>query len=217
MPARERSLEPVRADQEGLVVVGPPRPRWRVAVGAVVVLLLIGLGGAVVASMLSPRAGAVVVSSPTGGAGAPSARGSAALTLVVHVLGAVAEPGLYRLPEGSRVVDAVAAAGGFAQEADPGALNLARRLFDAEQILVPVAGAVPAVSGPSVAGPDGRVNLNTADRALLETLPRIGPATADRIIAWREANGGFASVEDLGEISGIGERTLAALRDLVSV
>jgi competence protein ComEA len=182
-----------------------------------VVLLLVGLGGAVMASMLSPRAGAVVVVPTSSERGSPTTRGSSALTLVVHVLGAVVTPGLYRLPEGSRVVDAVAAAGGFAADADHDGLNLARRVVDAEQIAVPVIGAAPAVAGPAAPGADGLVNLNTADRALLETLPRIGPATADRIIAWREANGGFASVEDLGEISGIGERTLDALRDLVSV
>jgi len=140
------------------------------------------------------------------------------LSVVVHVLGAVARPGLYRLPEGARIVDAVAAAGGFAAEADRSGLNLARVLADAEQIIVPVVGEVPvAVAGPPGVGADGRVNLNTADERALETLPRVGPAMAERIIAWREANGGFRSVEDLTQVSGIGDKTFEAMKALVTV
>ncbi|MBO9579079.1 MAG: helix-hairpin-helix domain-containing protein, partial [Microbacteriaceae bacterium] len=96
--------------------------------------------------------------------------------------------------------------------------NLARVLIDAEQVVVPVAGAVPAAgAGPPGVASDGRVDLNTADRAALETLPRVGPAMADRIIAWRTENGGFRSVDDLRQVSGIGDKTFDALVGLVTV
>jgi len=196
------------------LLAAPPRPRWRIAAGAAVVLVLIGLAGAVVAGLLAPRGGAVAVPAPSG---APSSLPAADERLVVvHVLGAVPRPGLYRLPEGSRIVDAVAAAGGFAPEAERGALNLARVLVDAEQLVVPAVGEAP-VAAPPGTSPDGRIDLNRADRAELETLPRVGPAMAERIVAWREQHGGFRAVEDLLEVSGIGERTLEAMRELVTV
>lgn len=141
-------------------------------------------------------------------AGAPA-------SVFVHVSGAVAAPGLYVLDQGARVVDAVAAAGGFAAEADHAAVNLARPVSDGEQLHVPAVGAGPA---PATESPgDGRVNLNTADTAALDTLPRIGPAMAARIIEWRDANGRFTSVEDLLSVPGIGDKMLEALRDLVTV
>ena len=133
--------------------------------------------------------------------------------LYVHVSGAVRHPGLYRLRDGARVVDAVAAAGGLAEGADEGGVNLARPVSDGEQLVVPRQGEQVDAS----ASGDGRINLNTATGAELETLPRIGPATAQRIIDWREANGRFTSVEDLLAVSGIGDKMLEALRPLVTV
>ena len=137
----------------------------------------------------------------------------------VHILGAVAKPGLYELHDGDRAVDAIAAAGGFTAKADQQQLNLARLVSDGEQIYVPEIGEVP---GPSSRSTDGtaagaKVNLNTADQSTLETLPRVGPAMAARIIAWREANGRFSTIEDLMNITGIGEKTFADLKDLVTV
>lgn len=140
--------------------------------------------------------------------------------IYTHVFGAVAQPGLYRLPDGARVVDVIAAAGGLLPEADAAAVNLARRLTDGEQLYVPEVGAAVADPlGPAVAAPagDGRVNLNTADAAALDTLPRIGPAMAERILAWREENGRFTSVEDLLAVPGIGEKMLEGLRERVTV
>ncbi len=138
--------------------------------------------------------------------------------LYVHVFGAVAQPGLYRLPEGARVVDVFAAAGGLLSEADTAAVNLARLLADGEQLYVPAVGESPVVDPPGAGPPgDGRVNLNTADAADLDTLPRIGPAMAERILSWREENGRFTSVEDLLAVPGIGEKMLEGLRDLVTV
>lgn len=143
------------------------------------------------------------------------AAGSA--SVFVHVSGSVLAPGLYVLDEGARVVDAVAAAGGFAPGADEAAVNLARPLSDGEQLLVPAIGAA-ADGGAAQAPPgDGRVNLNLADATELDTLPRIGPAMAERIIQWRDANGRFTSVEDLLAVPGIGEKMLETLRDLVTV
>ncbi len=136
----------------------------------------------------------------------------------VHVTGAVAAPGLYRLFEGARVVDAIAAAGGFADGADRSAVNLARAVSDGEQLVVPVVGEAPAAqTDDATTAGDGRVNLNTADVAALDTLPRIGPALAQRIIDWREQNGRFTSVEDLLAVPGIGDKMLEGLRDLVTV
>lgn len=138
--------------------------------------------------------------------------------LYVHVLGAVERPGLYVLDLEARVVDAVAAAGGTTTDADLTAVNLARVVDDGEQIVVPVAGATSDAPGGAAPPPgDDRVDLNTADQAALETLPRIGPALAERIIAWREENGRFASVDDLLVVPGIGEKLLAGVRDGVRV
>ena len=173
--------------------------------------MLVGLGAAVLSAVLRPEAPSLQV---IGGAESGSAVDVATVTaapIVVHVLGAVVVPGLYEVPTGARVVDAIAAAGGFTADADRGGVNLARVLIDAEQVLVPVVGAVVAESG------GGLVNLNTADATVLQTLPRVGPALADRIIAWREANGGFRSVDDLLSVSGIGDKTFEGLRALVTV
>lgn len=174
-------------------------------------LLLVGLGCAVLVAALSPR-GVVTELDPA--EPAPSAAAAASAIILVHVLGAVAEPGLYELREGDRVVDAVAAAGGLVDGAEQAAINLARPVSDGEQLVVPREGEVPPASGPAS---DGRVNLNTADAAALETLPRVGPALAARILQWREANGRFAAIEDLMQVTGIGEKTFDGLRDLVTI
>ena len=204
-------MDPEPPDETAPLLIAAPRPRLRIAVGAAIVLVLVGLGATVVASMLAPRGGVVAAS------GAPLTvdAGPSAGTIVVHVLGAVAEPGVYQLRGGARVLDAIAAAGGFADDAARDGVNLAAALSDGQQLVVPVAGAAP----PPAAGAegDGLVNLNTADEATLETLPRVGPAMAQRIIAFRETNGGFRSVQDLLGVSGIGEKTFAALQPLVTV
>jgi competence protein ComEA len=137
--------------------------------------------------------------------------------IYVHILGQVKQPGLYALRDGARAVDIVAAAGGFTAQADPAAINLARFLSDGEQIIVPAVGDAPAAAGGAALSADGKVNLNTADEAALETLPRIGPAMAQRILDWRQKNGRFSAVEDLLDITGIGDATFEGLRDLVTV
>lgn len=141
--------------------------------------------------------------------------------LIVHVVGEVREPGVVELPAGARVRDAIDAAGGETEAAALAGVNLARRVSDGEQIVVPdTAGAAvgaPDGGGAEPAADDGMVDLNAADAATLETLPRVGPALAQRIIDWREANGGFASVDQLLDVSGIGQKTLDGLRDRVRV
>ncbi|OKI19144.1 hypothetical protein A6A08_04490 [Nocardiopsis sp. TSRI0078] len=136
--------------------------------------------------------------------------------LVVHVGGEVEDPGLYTLPPGSRVADAVEKAGGALSGADLDLLNLARPLVDGEQVLV----GVPPPAGGSGAGAQGvggPVNINQADRALLETLPGVGPVIADNIIAYREEHGPFGSVDELLNVSKIGEKVLDSLAAHVTV
>lgn len=197
---------------------GDPSVRRRLGAGAVVVLVIAALAVTVAIGILRGAVAPVdevVVDAP---AATPTPD---AVELYVHVAGAVAVPGLYVLPTGARVVDAIAAAGGFADDADPAAVNLARTVQDGEQLHVPRAGeaAPPSSGSPAPGSPHGGglVDLNTADAALLETLPRIGPAMAERIIAWRDDNGGFTTVEDLLAVPGIGDKMLESLRDLVTV
>lgn len=205
--------------------------RTRVAVGAAIVCFVIAVAAAALLSSGGGGAGRLIgdpspggESSATGGASAGADASGA--TLLVHVLGAVARPGLVELTDGARVVDAIAAAGGLAADADPSGVNLARAVADGEQLTVPVVGqAAPSGPGESAGGAgatggspgDGLVHLNTATLADLDTLPRIGPALAQRILDWRDANGPFTGVDQLREVAGIGEATFAGLVDLVAL
>jgi competence protein ComEA len=144
--------------------------------------------------------------------------------IVVHVVGAVGRPGVYRLSGDARVGDVIEAAGGLLGSAEPRAVNMARMAQDGEQILVPTQDEY--ASGSTFEAPGGGpgtdvsgqlVDLNRADETALEALPGIGPKTAARIVADREANGPFGAVEDLMRVSGIGEKKLEALADLVTV
>ena len=141
--------------------------------------------------------------------------------LVVHVAGAVQAPGVYRLNAGSRVIDAVWAAGGMATDSNSDAINMAAVLTDGERVYVPRVGEVApvVVSGGSTARstPTGPVNLNNATADDLDTLPGVGPATAAAILAYRDQHGPFASVDDLADVRGIGPAKLDALRGLVTV
>jgi competence protein ComEA len=196
----------------------PPRRRW--GVGAVIVLVLLAFAVTVGIGILRGATGALTVTAePT-----PSGQVSAATGtgVYVHVAGAVRAAGLYRLEIGDRVADAIARAGGFADDAARDGVNLARTVTDGEQIVVPVAGSAPDAAAPAGtatggAAASGPLDLNTATREQLDALPRIGPALADRILAWREQNGRFTSVDDLGSVPGIGDKMLASLRDLVRV
>jgi competence protein ComEA len=148
----------------------------------------------------------------------------------VHVTGAVRRPGVYRLPDGARIQDAIRRAGGARPKADLQAVNLAAKVADAQQVVVParaaaaagmagstgvaVGGAGAAGAGPA-GGPVAPINLNTATPEQLDTLDGVGPATAAKILEYRTKNGGFRSVDDLGNVPGIGPKRLEALRGKV--
>lgn len=143
--------------------------------------------------------------------------------LVIHVAGAVRRPGVYRLRSGSRVDDAVQRAGGATRRADLGGLNLAAELEDGRQVLVPerarAAGEAPAGAAATATAPlPGQpLNINTATLEQLDTLSGIGPLTAQKILDFREERGGFSSIDELGEIPGIGDKRLASLREEVTL
>lgn len=143
-------------------------------------------------------------------------------SITVHVVGRVRKPGIFTLPVGSRVADAIERAGGLAAGANGVHINLARVLSDGEQIRVR-RGGVSQGAGLGVgndldsSGSTGLINLNTASATDLEQLPGIGPVLAARIVSWRETNGRFAQVDILGEVSGIGPVVLENLRPLVTV
>jgi competence protein ComEA len=142
-------------------------------------------------------------------------------TVVVSVVGQVASPGLVSLPTGSRVADAIAAAGGLLAEADPASVNLAAVVADGEQLAVGLAGTVPSGAAPpdgsGASGTGGRVDLNTAGVAELDALPGIGPVLAQRIVEHRSREGLFRSVEELDDVPGIGPAIAAELAELVTV
>lgn len=202
-------------------------------IGVAVTLGLVVLSAAVGWGILRGQAASmdsiplVTGASSSDGAGRSndSANVSGGDGLYVHVLGEVASPGLYILEPDARLVDALAAAGGTLDAADLKAINLARPLSDGEQIIVPEVGAQPPAGGPGGTGGAGgtggtadiKIDLNSADQSALETLPRIGPALAQRILDWREENGRFRSVDDLLAVPGIGDKLLAGLRDKVRV
>lgn len=136
----------------------------------------------------------------------------------VHVAGEVKKPGLYKLEEGARINDAVDAAGGFTDNADKDSLNLAKLVEDGEQIMIPAKGGAESAAGSSSSATNnGKVNINTADLATLQTLNGVGPSTAQKIIDYRNANGKFKSIDDLKKISGIGEKTFAKFKDQICV
>jgi competence protein ComEA len=139
--------------------------------------------------------------------------------LVVHVAGGVARPGLYRLPDGSRVDDAIAAAGGPRPKAALDLVNLAAPVVDGQQVLVPLRGSIEAApaEGPGAAVPGGKIHLNSATLEQLDELPGIGPVTAQQILSYRKENGAFGSVDELDAVPGIGPARLEQLRPLVDL
>ncbi|WP_225310306.1 ComEA family DNA-binding protein [Microbacterium testaceum] len=200
----------------GASLTGSLPARTRLGIGAVIVLVLLAFAVTIGIGMLRGATGAEVIDP------APSTAATLSLAaeagVYVHIAGAVREPGLYRLDPGDRVADAVARAGGFADDAQRDGVNLARAVADGEQIVVPIVGAQTAAPASGTGGgASGTLDLNTATREQLDELPRVGPAMADRILEWRETNGRFTSVDDLLSVPGIGEKMLAGLRDLVRV
>jgi competence protein ComEA len=153
----------------------------------------------------------------TAGGGFEVVTTRSAAEIRVHVGGWVVERSVVRLPPGSLVADAIRAAGGARPGADLDALNLAMPLQDGSQVIVPGPGGAGEAAGTPGLGGDGRVRINTATQAEIETLPGVGPVLAQRIIAHREQHGPFRDAEDLLGVPGIGEAKYAALRDLVVI
>ena len=180
--------------------------------GLVGVVVLV-LGGRALLQDSGPSAAATPA--PQAAGADPIAAAPAPSLLVVDVTGAVRHPGVYRLPVGARVQQAVRRAGGVTRKADAAAVNLAAKLADGQQIVVP-ARVSAAVAVPGATAPSGPVSLNSATADELDQLDGVGPATAAKIIAWRTANGGFSSVDDLGQVAGIGPKKLEALRPQVA-
>jgi competence protein ComEA len=190
--------------------------RHLLAAAAALVLLLLAAHLLLPASTTTPAAPLP----PSPGLGA-SAAGAPHARVVVDVVGAVRQPGLYRLEQGSRIADAIARAGGATPKAELAQVNLAAPLADGEQVVVPkrgTPGAVrPGASGlPSGAGtPAAPIQLSTATLEQLDSLPGVGPATAQKILDYRTKHGAFSSVDELDAVPGIGPKRLEQLRDLV--
>jgi competence protein ComEA len=212
----------------------PETLRGRVLLGPAqlaVVALLVAVGLAVTAWWVVTSDPAPVddlAAAPVGAASTvplldeaqPATASAAPATVTVDVAGKVRRPGITVLDSGARVVDALEAAGGVRGGVDVAGLNLARVLVDGEQILVgvpPVPGVAASAPTPSGGPPAVLVNLNTADATQLDSLPEVGPVTAESILSWREEHGGFASVDELLEVDGIGEATLARIAPHVTV
>jgi competence protein ComEA len=238
-PGRHASRRDVAGRWTGLV---PEGLHGRVALGAghVAVLALVSVVGlaltcwwlvrgsvhevAAPVALAHPRPALATPGVPDPATPGGSAASAAPAKVVVDVTGRVRHPGIAVLRQGARVVDAIRAAGGARPGVDLGSLNLARVLVDGEQVVV--GPGAPAVSGgpagpsslPSSGAPvTALVNLNTADETALESLPEVGPVTAQAILAWRTGHGGFTSVDQLLDVDGIGDATLAQLRPYVTV
>ena len=210
-----------------------------VAVAAGFVWYRMGAGGeahgaAPIASPASAAARSATTGSTTGPTTGPTPTSGVATAgaatkatssrIVVHVAGAVTKPGVVELPAGSRVIDAIEAVGGARPDGDLDRLNLAAKLADGERVFVgapgvadPGAGTGGTGAGAATATPGGKVNLNTATQAQLEELPGVGPAFAQAILTERQRRGGFASVNDLRSVRGIGDKRFADLAPLLTV
>jgi competence protein ComEA len=189
----------------------PEMSRSQLVVYAAVAVALLLVGARAIRGEVSPQPSYAAGSE--GSAGGGFSIGGQSDGLVVHVAGAVRRPGVYRMPAGSRVNDAVSRAGGAAPRAQLEAVNLAARLADGQQVVVPerVPGGGSAMS--AAAGEDGPISLGTATVEQLEEIEGIGPVTAGDIIEFRDEHGGLASVDQLDQVSGIGPATMDSLRE----
>lgn len=224
--ARDTAADAIAVAVERARLIGPARVA---ATAATIVAVVAGTYWLVRPPQLPTEAALPFATATTRG---PSATGgeatstavadAASAQVTVHVAGAVRAPGVYALPSSARVVDAVRAAGGLAADADADRINLAATLADGQRVYVPRVGEDDPLAGQlspatGTTAPSGPVNLNSATASELETLPGIGPTTAAAIVAHRDQHGPFASVDELGEVAGIGPAKLAALRGLVTV
>lgn len=145
------------------------------------------------------------------------------IKLVVDIDGAVKNPGIYEVDEGTRLYEVIEMAGGLSEDADTTLINQAEVLYDGEKVLLPTVVESSGDSDGSGTGAsagitaDGRININVADSTILQEIPGVGPATAEKIIAYRDANGRFKSIEEIKNVSGIGEKTFEKIKDLITV
>lgn len=176
------------------------------------ILLLLILSGGALFYLRWPRPSPIEIIEPT------PAPASTPGEMGVYVVGAVMTPGVYFLSHGSRVADALEAAGGSTEEADLVRVNLAKRVYDEEQVYVPRLGEEnPPLPLSTGAEAGGKINIDTATPAELETLPGIGPVLSQRIVDYRKANGPFATIEDIKNVQGIGEAIFEGLKELIFV
>lgn len=189
--------------------------REQIVVAVVVVLGLLFVGSRLLNRSHAVAAPPIPTAASTSTTGAAAASGA---LMYVDVVGAVRRPGLYRLSRGSRVADALARAGGATRKAQLELLNVAAPLADGEQVVVPRRGAPPAVSASGAVGAaaTGPVHLSTATAEQLDSLPGVGPVTAQKILDYRQQHGGFSSVDELDAVPGIGPARLEQLRGLVA-
>jgi competence protein ComEA len=200
----------------------PGRLRFAISRVAVLVLVIVVLAWIAISILLAPPPVAQeletvpLVSEPTRDPlQTPASPTTTGPGVTVHVVGAVKKPGVYQLPAGSRITDAVDAAGGLSKHAQPQLVNLAAKLVDGQQVILP--GTAPGEQLPSAqpAPSSSKISINNADSQTLQELPGIGPALAERIIDFRSKNGPFTSVEELDAVSGIGPALLSQLSELV--
>jgi len=184
--------------------------RRQIVIGALALLLVAVLAGKLLSRPNAQAAPRIPV--------AASTSASRAASMYVDVVGAVRRPGLYRLPHGARVADALVRAGGATRAAAVDLVNLAAPIADGEQVVVPRRGS--GVAGPNAAAGSGvgggPVHLNTATADQLDALPGVGPVTAQKVLDYRQQHGAFSSVDELDAVSGIGPAKLAQLKDLVA-
>ncbi len=192
----------------------PPHWRWEVSPRVIVTL---GVAAAIIGALVvwAPSPTRAVVSAPlSAGPESPTLAAVSAALATVHVAGAVHQAGVYELPAGSRVADAIEAAGGPLDGTPLDSINLARQVVDGEQVRVPTQEEAGASVGLSAGG---RISINAADASQLEGLPGVGPVLAGRIVAYREQHGPFASVGALESVTGLGPAIVAGLADAASV
>ena len=181
--------------------------------------VVLGVGGMVISRQSRP---VPIVISPPEPTAAPLLTATPS-AVQVYVSGQVAAPDVYELPPDGRVEDAVTAAGGFTAQAQPALVNLAQPLFDGMQIYVPAEGEEASLPLPVATAPAGTsnsgdlVNINTAGLEELDTLPGIGPSTAQNIIDYRESNGPFETLEEIMDVPGIGEAKFNQIKDLITI
>ncbi|HQY98709.1 MAG TPA: helix-hairpin-helix domain-containing protein [Propionicimonas sp.] len=214
-PRRAAGVLPVAKLRSRMVDFG------REHLAAVVVVLLVGCAWTAY-TLLQARSTPVAVAAAPSVVASPTPTPTPIPRLLVHVLGAVRQPGLVQLAQGARVADAIEAAGGLTAKADPGDLNLAALVADGDQVVIgtsaepggEVRGSAAAAGGSSGSG---SISLNTATLEQLDTLAGVGPVTAQKILDWREAHGRFTSVAELQEVDGIGPKTYAEIAPSVRV